>query len=503
MANKILPPKLLYDGSPWLLAEDIPDIDFQFSQIWLSSFVNDLEKTIGRNYRKILCVYKGYNLKFYYGEKDFDQLARHILKLILDNPAFGEKINSEIRRLAKSFKKFSEKITPEFLKSLSDKELADFYKKLDDIHTELYTWGWLPNAVDMFHANFTDYLKNIVIAKVSEDRVSQVLMVLSASSEKSIIQEEHESFLNLVKLKQAGADRTKIDSATRKHLDQYFYLKHLWIGKAGVYDKKYYKNEINKFIASGEKAGELLVKEAEILEEVINERKKLIKQLKLNKKQIRIFDIYADFAVTKLVRRDAQIFWAYKMDFIFKELSKRLRITFMQSRFMFPDEVIKSLRDGAVYFKLKKDLSERTKYCVYFAEKGLDVLYLGKEARKLESGLKQDSLDGITEIKGQPACVGKATGKVRIINSVDDMRKMEQGDILVSIATNPDIVPAMKKAGAIVTEQGGITSHAAIVSRELRTPCVIGTKIATKVLKDGMIVEVDANKGVVKIIKKK
>ena len=73
---------------------------------------------------------------------------------------------------------------------------------------------------------------------------------------------------------------------------------------------------------------------------------------------------------------------------------------------------------------------------------------------------------------------------------------------MVSIATNPDIVPAMKKAGAIVTEQGGITSHAAIVSRELRTPCVIGTKIATKVLKDGMVVEVDANKGIVKILGK-
>ncbi len=79
---------------------------------------------------------------------------------------------------------------------------------------------------------------------------------------------------------------------------------------------------------------------------------------------------------------------------------------------------------------------------------------------------------------------------------------MQKGDILVSIATDPDIVPAMKKAAAIVTEQGGVTSHAAIVSRELGTPCVIGTKIATKVFKDGDLVEVDAVKGIVKLIKK-
>jgi len=485
-----------------MLAEEIPDIDFQFSQIWLSSFVNDIERSIGVSYKKILCVYKGYNLKFYYGEKDSDELAKHILKLILDDPKFGEKINSEIRRLSKKFKKFSEQISSGFLKKLSNNELADLYKKLDELHTELYTWGWVPNAVDMFHANFTNYLKNIVTSKLSEDKVSQALMSLSTSPEKSIVQQEHGSFLNLVRLKQKGLSETKLDKSIKDHLDRYFYLKHLWIGKEGVYTTEYYKQEIDKFIASGEDAGELLQKETDILKETIDERKKLIKELKLDKDQIKFFDIYADFAVTKLFRRDTQIFWSYKMDFVFQELANRFGISFMESRFLFPNEIIEGLKASKLAAELKKEVAERTKYCVYYAEKGLDILYFGGEARKLENSLQSASLEGITELKGQTACVGKVTGKVRIINSIADMRKMEQGDILVSIATNPDIVPAMKKAGAIVTEQGGITSHAAIVSRELRTPCVIGTKIATRVLKDGMIVEVDANKGIVKILGK-
>ncbi|MCD4705839.1 phosphoenolpyruvate synthase, partial [bacterium] len=112
-------------------------------------------------------------------------------------------------------------------------------------------------------------------------------------------------------------------------------------------------------------------------------------------------------------------------------------------------------------------------------------------------------LDSKTEIIGQPACLGIAKGIVRVVNTPKELKKMKKGDILVSIATNPDIVTAMKKASAIVTEQGGITSHAAIVSRELNTPCIIGTKIATQILKDGDLVEVDANKGVVKILEKK
>jgi pyruvate, water dikinase len=61
----------------------------------------------------------------------------------------------------------------------------------------------------------------------------------------------------------------------------------------------------------------------------------------------------------------------------------------------------------------------------------------------------------------------------------------------------------MKKASAIITDEGGITSHAAIVSREMKKPCVIGTKIATKILKDGDLVEVDADRGIVNILKKK
>jgi phosphohistidine swiveling domain-containing protein len=81
--------------------------------------------------------------------------------------------------------------------------------------------------------------------------------------------------------------------------------------------------------------------------------------------------------------------------------------------------------------------------------------------------------------------------------SQDEISKVEEGDILVTTMTTPDMVPAMKKAAAIVTEEGGLTCHAAIVSRELGVPAVVGTEKATKVLKDGMIVTVDGDKGIV------
>jgi len=489
-------PRYLNDRDPWMLAEDIPEIDFQFSQIWLSSFVNDLEKVCGKNYKKILSVYRGYSLKFYYGEHDSDAFGRHLLKLLITKPGFGKLLNSKIRIYSDKFKQFCRKITQGRLKSFSNRELAKFYMDLDKLHTKLYSYGWLPNAVDMFHTNFTNYLKALLKKRLPEGRVNPALVALSVFPEKSIINIEHESFLKLVALKQAGAASRLLRKAINTHLQRFFYLKHLWLGKEGVYTYGYYLKEINHFIKSKEGAAELLNKENKIFKQTLAERTRLVKDLKLDKKQKELFDVYAEFAVTKAYRRDAQLYWAYKMDFIFKELSQRLKISFMQSRFMSPAEIVKALRRG-IDKNLKKEITKRTKYCAYYAEKGIDRIYYGKEAEKLEAATFRENV-AVEELEGQSACLGKARGTVKVVNTVADMKKMKQGEILVSIATNPDIVPAMKKAAAIVTEQGGITSHAAIVSREMGIPCVIGTKIATKVFKDGDLVEVDANKGIVK-----
>ena len=97
---------------------------------------------------------------------------------------------------------------------------------------------------------------------------------------------------------------------------------------------------------------------------------------------------------------------------------------------------------------------------------------------------------------------GKVQGIVTIVKSENDLKKVKKNNILVAPMTLPHFISAMEKASAFVTDEGGITCHAAIVAREMKKPCIIGTKIATKVLHDGDLVEVDANKGVVRIIKK-
>ena len=209
---------------------------------------------------------------------------------------------------------------------------------------------------------------------------------------------------------------------------------------------------------------------------------------------MRFFDIAADIVYLKAFRKDCIYFGSYVTDKVSKEIARRLNLTLKQVRYFAYWE----MKDALLKNKFKVDvLNQRYKFSVVYTDSFRPKIYTGKAAQKFLNNLrfeKQD-LTEIKELKGLTAYPGKVKGIVKIIETADDLKKMNQGDILLSETTYPALVPAMKKAAAIVTNVGGLTCHAAIVARELKIPCVIGTKIATRVLKDGDKVEVDANEG--------
>jgi phosphoenolpyruvate synthase/pyruvate phosphate dikinase len=191
---------------------------------------------------------------------------------------------------------------------------------------------------------------------------------------------------------------------------------------------------------------------------------------------------------------------------IFKEyLEKEFPKLKGNTRFVLPEEAwfgevknrefldkIKQRQKGFLYYKNQ----------IYTGSLQNNLNKLGiilEDKRSVVSGEAQIDKN---RIKGQVAYKGKLKGRVKMVFSLRDLSKVKKGDILVATMTMPKYIMAMKKAGAFITDEGGITSHAAIVAREMKKPCIIGTKVATQVLKDGDLVEVDANKGVVRILKK-
>ena len=186
-----------------------------------------------------------------------------------------------------------------------------------------------------------------------------------------------------------------------------------------------------------------------------------------------------------------------------QKIAEQLDLTYEEFLLQRDIEILDALKGNVRSADLKANAKRRQSMnFVTFAGVG-DEVFFTEEQEDIEIlkrvMLPQANKDA-REIKGEVGNKGSYTGPVRIIMNTHDFAKMQTGDVLVSTMTTPDFVVLMHKAGAIVTDIGGMLCHAAIVSREINKPCVIGTKFATQILKDGDIVEVDANKGIVRKI---
>ena len=528
----------------WLLAEDIPNMDPFFSQIWMNCFVKEFAEPSGRAYECIAAIYQDYHLWFYFDEKDAHAVAQNIVDRFDENPDFMDEVNREIVRHSDVLRDFAEKLPEEKLEKLSNQKLWQLYRDHEDTHKAYYQWAWIPVAVDMFTNHLTEYGKKLLQEiEVPEDKVNEYLTLLTQPSRPSPIKEEQDSLTKIAiavqkdfqqlklfqelfrKFKEEDVKefglythspeyeaqfekrvqelvetiQPKILQAVQEVYARYFYTKFIFTEEQGVYSFEHYLKALVRLVNRTPDLGKEFQEEEQELANIIQKREELIRKLKLTKRQRQIFDAWGEFMITKIYRRYAQLFALYKMTAIVEEIGRRLGLTLKQTRFMKTSEVEAGLSGGSVDMD---EIKRRVEFSVSYADKNGRVFYSGAEAKKaaeLIKGKEQD-LSGIKELKGQVGCQGMATGTVKVVNVIEDMKKMEEGDILVAISTQPDLLPAMKKAAAFVTEQGGVTSHAAIVAREMNTPCVIGTKIATKVLKDGMKVEVDATKGIVRIL---
>ncbi|MFH1770822.1 MAG: PEP-utilizing enzyme [archaeon] len=160
-----------------------------------------------------------------------------------------------------------------------------------------------------------------------------------------------------------------------------------------------------------------------------------------------------------------------------------------------PEEIINLLKGKKPNDKLVK---ERKRISVTICEKGNITILTGNKAEEFEKRYLSDYHPEDKEFRGRIASKGYAKGKIKIVHSEREFKDFKEGDILTTTSTGPDYIPIMKKAGAIIAEEGSLTSHVSVVSREFGIPCIVGIDHATDIFKDGDLVEVDANHGIVK-----
>ncbi len=374
------------------------------------------------------------------------------------------------------------------------RELRNCFEKYFNLYWELMVLAGTLRVIDRqiilaFQRIFSDPIK-----------VNENLILASIPVKPSFNAEEELTVLYLAKDLQSGKIKLNGNSYTKRIGE--IEKKYSWI-TMGYYDEKPKSlsdyDRMVRHMVSDDPASELkkiwqLAKDDRLKrEEFINSAKSEEKGLANVASWVTYLKDYYKYAVNEL---------EYRGEPIFEELSTRSGEPVSFIKDLIPREIL-SLVAGGISNKEKEHIYARAKCNLIVAlPQGRVSLFAGEEAEHFARKYIALNNANQREFKGRVASRGAGRGTAKIILSSADFLKLKEGDILVATNTSPDFVSIMRKAAAIVAEEGGITSHVSVVSRELRIPCVVGITGATDIFNDGDFVEVDASKGVVKILKR-
>ncbi len=432
----------------------------------------------------------------YWRQQDLDNFASFFLKEVENATDFLDQLKSYHFINGKNLINYSKQFNKIDFFQKSNKELLDYLKKFEKYYSELALYTYIP-VIGGFALEdvISPYLKKRLSKINKQEKYGEYLSILTYFPCKSWARLEEESLWEIAKIIKKGKtiNDPVIKNFLRKHVDRFGWqaLGYQFLGP--VLKSKDFIARLKIILKEGLPD---LITSAEMKEKI----KQIEKELKIDKKFQRLFRATGVIMYLKEYRDGIYTRSHQYLNLLIKEIMKRFSIPFDVGYYMKLSE-FKDLVQGVCldYNKIKA----RKKFFLWKCD-DKEYYFVNEKAKKVfekEVGILAAKDKNILELKGTIASPGKVSGIVKIIKNESDINKIKINDVLVAYMTKPSYLPAMRKAIAFVTNEGGITCHAAIVSREMKKPCIIGTKIATKVLRDGDEVEVDANKGVIKIIK--
>lgn len=365
-------------------------------------------------------------------------------------------------------------IDAQLLNKITNAKLGTLWNKLNDAYRAFWVTGSVP---ELANYGSPSYLKEKLKPYIKNDQeLYHVLEVLTAPTRMSFYLEEEVALAKATDLAQ--------------HKQKFYWLKNSYAGTEVLPVEFFAKRqrEIPKNIAK---------EIAQRLAQAVANKKAMQKQYHLSEEVMKTADAIDDGVCWQDERKKYIFMILHYFDVITREVASRFKYDFNELNNLWYNQI----GDIIVGKDLNLELARRAngfgvrffrKYTELSAE---EVTYFWNlyTAEKIAVGA--------TEVKGIVASKGKgsaARGRVHILLDPNQAESFKDGEVLVAPMTSPEYVFAMKKAVAVVTDTGGLTSHAAIVSRELNIPCIVGTKIATKVFKNGDQVEVDATQGIVR-----
>jgi phosphohistidine swiveling domain-containing protein len=393
------------------------------------------------------------------------------------------------------------------LNGMKDNELLSAYESFHDDTMRYHALSFDIDAMDIvLEDKIKTKLKVLLKEKngeFSQKKTNDALGIILRPSYTSYITELDINLQNIVlMIKKKSLKDFEKDEEVMKEIEKLvkrFWWTELSWSRRNIKTKEKVIGQIKEMIKKGDNPGKEIERIRGEAAEAEKKKKELRKDLSFDEEMDFYMEIFENYAVFHDYRKEAQMKTMETLNTILDEIGRRKGYRFDDLAWLWPDE-IKGILKGKTLDSQKT--KERRESFFAIVEERKNEEHTGRIAIKRRGDEISSAFEGLSNFTGTTASPGKVVGKVKVcFSSEDAIRKVEKGDILVASMTLPDYIPAMKRAAAIVTDEGGVTCHAAIMSREFKVPCIIGTGIATKVLKDGDIVEVNANHGIVNVIR--
>jgi phosphohistidine swiveling domain-containing protein len=439
------------------------DYTYHYIENCLRMIAKGLESAGFTGFKNLIFIRKGGNFALYSTKEEKEIFQKENHNYFLKN---SKGLIQDFLKLSDKFCRFTEEVNKKDISKLSNEELLANLKEYYRLWIDFSVYVWVIwNLSETYAKYVSDYISNKAVQLNVEANIPQYQEYISNPAKKSSI------LLLDEEIKKGNLD-----------IDRLF-KDYAWMPWGDLHAKPWTKEDIVNYIQHHKPSDKAVIDFSQLKEE-----------LDLDGNEIEMINLNKEVAYLRDYRDEVRRKTVYLIHFLYEEISKRFGISYNDLMLYSTPELIEGKRLSAEEFE------ERKGDTASLLENGKLVVYSGKEMDSFleRIGFVTEDYSQIKEIKGTVASQGKVKGPAKIIKLDKDIEKVEKGDVMVAVTTHPDYTLKMQIASAIVTDEGGITCHAAIVSRELGIPCIVGTETGTKVLKDGDIVEVDAEKGVVR-----
>ena len=412
----------------------------------------------------------------YIDEARWNAFVGALKERYLEQPENYDEFEKLFMETGTDYVEIAKQTAQENLEDKSSNELKKLYLDYQKKSLRYAPFIWIQFIINNF---FADKAKEILVEKLGQDnpKLYDFYEVIVKPSQKAAS----------IRLGEVAAKWKELNYEEKNQAYENF----KWIPCLDIHNRPWTKEEFSSHVSEFVKEEKELIASSEHVLEEVNPSAKEKRTLEIARSLTYLKDLKDDF-------RRQGVFYG---QVLFQEIAKRMGIELDGISYMLESEIVEFLDSSTTGTQSVVD-ERKNGFVIFFSENKEIVC---KSGDAIESALRELGLAVLhefsEEIKGVPASLGHAKGIVTIVRGVSNLSKVKKGDVLVAVVTHPDYVPAMQRAVAIVTDEGGITSHAAIVSRELGLPCIVGTEHATKALKDGDFVEVDATSGFVRKLK--